>query len=132
MSKLILVACLFMGSAVFASDSGYDLKVELSMNGKKPTQYQIIVKKGLKASIESQTPNDGNFIEVIANEGSIQNHKGILMDFLVGSIDQNGKRTVVSTLQVLANENEKAQITVGNENGKEGLTLSVIATRKNL
>jgi len=68
-----------LGTAAMASFAGYDLKMDLSLNGKHVSSSRIIVKSGEMGSITQKTePSDtANFIEVIASEGEIQNHKGI-------------------------------------------------------
>ncbi len=129
--KLIVLVLSFMSSMALASSNGYDLKMDLSMNGKHVSSPQLIVKAGEKATINQNTNGIENFIEVVATEGSIQNHKGILMNFVVGVIGKNGERIIKSTPQILAKENQAAQITVG-ENSTETVSLTVIAKRKAL
>lgn len=131
MGKMLIAMSLLIGSSAFASN-GYDLKMELSMNGKKVSSPRIIVREGETGSITQETSNEKTFIEVVAKEGEIQNHKGIMMNFVVGYIGQDGKRTIVSKTQILTKENETAQITVGNDDGKETMSLSVVAQRKSL
>lgn len=129
--KLVAIVLAFICSSAFASTNGYDLKMDLSLNGKHVSSPRLIVKAGETASISQKTDTEESFIEVVATEGSIQNHQGILMNFIVGVIDQNGQRVIKAKPQILANENEAAQITVGENNGDE-ISLSVVATRKSL
>lgn len=129
--KLVAIVLAFIGSSAFASTNGYDLKMDLSLNGKHVSSPRLIVKAGETAYINQKTDTEESFIEVVATEGSIQNHQGILMNFIVGVIDQNGQRVIKAKPQILANENEAAQITVGENNGDE-ISLSVVATRKSL
>lgn len=129
--KLVAIALAFIGSSAFASTNGYDLKMDLSLNGKHISSPRVIVKAGETATITQKTDTEESFIEVVATEGSIQNHKGILMNFVVGVIGKNGERTIKAKPQVLAKENEAAQITVGENNGDE-VSLSVVANRKSL
>jgi hypothetical protein len=129
--KLVAIVLAFIGSSAFASTNGYDLKMDLSLNGKLVSSPRLIVKAGETAYINQKTDTEESFIEVVASEGSIQNHQGILMNFIVGVIDQNGQRVIKAKPQILANENEAAQITVGENNGDE-ISLSVVATRKSL
>lgn len=129
--KLLGLALLMVGSSAFASTNGYDLKMDLSMNGKHVSSPRIIVKAGEKGTINQKTDTEESFIEVVATEGQVQNNKGIMMNFTVGYIGKNGERTIVSKPQILAKENEPAQITVGEKDGTE-LSLSVVAKRKSL
>ena len=129
--KLMAIALVFVGGSVFASTNGYDLKMDLSVNGKQISSPRVMVKAGETATINQKTETEESFIEVVATEGSIQNHKGILMKFTVGVIAQNGERVIKSQPQVLAKENEKTQVTIGENNGDE-ISLSVVAKRKSL
>lgn len=131
MGKMLIVLSLLIGPSAFAAN-GYDLKMELLMNGKKVSSSRIIVREGEIGSITQETSTEKTFIEVVAKEGEVQNHKGIMMNFVVGYIDQDGKRTIVSRPQILTKENETAQITMGEENGKDTISLSVVAQRKSL
>ncbi|MBL7544088.1 MAG: hypothetical protein JNL11_09735 [Bdellovibrionaceae bacterium] len=129
--KLVAIVLAFISSSAFASTNSYDLKMDLSLNRRHVSSPRLIVKAGETAYINQKTDTEESFIEVVATEGSIQNHQGILMNFIVGVIDQNGQRVIKAKPQILASENEAAQITVGENNGDE-ISLSVVATRKSL
>lgn len=129
--KLVAVVLAFIGSSTFASNNGYDLKMDLSMNGKYVFSPSITVKAGEMKSIRQKTDTQESFIEVVATEGQVKNNKGIMMNFTVGYIGKNGERKVISKPQILAKENEPALITVGEKDGTE-LSLSVVAKRKSL
>ncbi len=133
--KLAFVFFMFLSTAAMASTAGYDLKMDLSLNGKNVSSPRVVVKAGEMASI-TQTSEKGeasSFIEVVVSEGEIKNHKGILIKFKVGSISKTGERTVLSEPQILAKENEPAKVTVSNkEGGIEQISLSVVAKRKTL
>ena len=114
-----------------ALEKAYDLQMELTIDGKHVSSPRVLVKPGETASVTQQSETDNSFIEVVATEGTLQNHSGILMKFVVGTIDKDGKRTIVSHPEILAKENEPATITVGQKNGSpEELSLSVVAERK--
>lgn len=129
--KLVAIALAFIGSSALASTNGYDLKMELSLNGKHISSPRVIVKAGETATVTQKTDTEESFIEVVATEGKVQNHKGIMMNFVVGVIGKDGERTIKAKPQILAKENEPAQITIGGKNGDE-VSLSVIANRKAL
>lgn len=126
--KLLGLALLMVASSAFAKTKGYDLKIDLSLKGKHVASPHLVVKEGEKATITPQSDNAARFIEVTATEGEVQGHKGILMNFTVGSITKDGKRTILSTPEILAKENESAQIVVGGKDGAE-LSMSVVAKR---
>lgn len=129
--KLIYLFFAFIGHSAFATLPGYDLKMDLTINGKHISTSQVIIKNGESALIKEKTDKDESFIEVHATEGSIQNHKGIIMNFVIGAIELDGQRIIKAKPQILANENEKAHITVGENNGDE-ISISVIAKRISL
>ncbi|WP_041577106.1 hypothetical protein [Bdellovibrio bacteriovorus] len=127
--KLFPIVLAFISSSAFASNKGYDLKMDLSLNGKLISHTQAIVKAGETTTIAQETDTEEGFIEALVSEGSIQNNKGILMKFVVGVVDKNGKRVNKVKLQVLAKENVPAQITFTTNNGDEA-SLSVVANRR--
>lgn len=131
--KLLGIAVLAMMSSAFASSNTYSLKMELSSNGKYISSPRVIVKEGETAAITQKMDSGESFIEVVATEASVKNHKGIMMKFAVGTIGKNGERIITSRPQVFAKENESAQITVSEKNSSaERLSLSVVAKRKSL
>jgi len=118
-------------SYAYASTNSYDLKMALSLNGSPVSSPRLIVKEGETATYTEKTKAGENFIEVTATEGTVQNHRGIMMKFVVGTIDINGKKSVISEPQVLAKDNEPAQITIGKKgDSPPQISLSVIAKRK--
>lgn len=130
MTKIALVAAAFVGSTAFAGSPGYDLKMELSINGKHISSPRVITKDGVVATITQKTNTEESFIEVIASEGEVQGNKGIMMKFVIGVIGKDGERIIVSQPQILARENVKAEIKEGQNGDKETLSLSVVAKRK--
>lgn len=129
--KLLGLALILVGSSAFAATDGYDLKMDLSMNGKHVASPRIIIKAGELGTIIQKTDSEETFIEVVATEGEVQNHKSIMMKFTIGYIGKNGERTIVSKPKILAKENSPSQITVDEKSGAE-LSFSVIAKRKSL
>lgn len=128
---MLSIFFLIVGNSGFsAATNGYDFKIELSFNGKHISSPPFFVKENELKTVIQETDTEVVFIEVIASEGEIQNHKGILMKFTVGMIGKDGQRTTISKPQILANESEQAQINVGKSGGSENLALSVVAKRK--
>ncbi len=52
------------------------------------------------------------------------------MKFVNGTISATGEKTIVATPQIISLENLKAEIMIGDQPGKEDLSLAVVATRK--
>ncbi len=127
MRVLGFALALIAGSA-FAGNS-YDLKINLSLNGKHVASPRVIVKAGEKATITQRVDSQESFIEVVATESEAKNAPGIMMKFIVGYIQKNGDRTIISQPQILTNENFPSTMTVG-KIGEEQLSLTVQAERK--
>lgn len=119
-------------NADIAAISGYDLKMELSLNGKIISSPQILAKAGETATITQKTDDQENFIEVTAIDGSILGNDGIMMTFVVGTVDKDGQRRILSKPQIFAKENKPSEITVEQDGSEEILSLSVVAKRKTL
>lgn len=118
-------------SPAFAAKNQYDLKMDLSMNGKVVASPRLLVVEGEKATVSQKSDDAENSIEVTASEGDLQGRKGILMDFVVSVVTKDGKRTVVSRPKILTLEGEKATLsTHQNDASPEEVSLSVVATRR--
>ena len=142
---LVFMGALFFASTSFAkttkiaknnvhtaATSGYDLKMELSMNGKIISSPQILAKAGETATVTQKTDDQENFIEVTAIDGSILGNDGIMMTFVVGTIAKDGSRTILSKPQIFAEENKQSEIMLEQDGSNEMLSLSVVAKRKTL
>lgn len=137
MTKAYLLAVLgvILLPAVWASakapaHNGYGLEMELSVNGKVITAPQINTKVGETSFVTQKTDTEENFIEVTAIDSSILGNEGIMMTFVVGTIDKDGNRIISSKPRIFAKENTHSEITVEQGDGKETLSLSVLAKRK--
>ena len=109
----------------------YDLRMELSLNGKPVSAPRVVVREGEPATITQGNAEGTTFVEVTAAEGSIQGRNGILMKFEVGTISPAGKRQVLATPRVLAREGEPARITQADtKTGAEMISLSVVARKR--
>lgn len=129
------------GSIVFSALSafakttqfnGYGLEMEVSKNGNLISVPQINTKVGETSTYTQKTDSEENFIEVTAIDGSILGNEGIMMTFVVGTIDKDGNRIITSKPQIFAKENTFSEVTVEQDSGKETLSLSVLAKRKTL
>ena len=123
---------LLMGSHAFCATKGYDLKLDLSLDGKHVASPRVLVKDGDVATVNQKSANQETFVEVVATDAFVDNKRGILMKFAVGTIGKNGERTMVYRPEVFARENETTQVSLGDKPGAEGLSLSVVAKHKSL
>lgn len=128
---LMMTICLFAVTS-FAKTAAFDLKVELSIDGKPSTSAQIIVAAGQKGSVTQENDGQKNFIDVVAKEDKASNGKqAIFMDFVIGKIEKDGTKKILSTPKIIALPNEEAQITVGSSK-PEVVFLKVTATKTTL
>lgn len=121
---------ILVGSPALAKSNAYDLKMELSLNGKHVSSPRILTKEGESASVTQEANGEKVFLDVIATEKPTNNKPGILLKFVVGTVSATGEKTTVSTPQIIALENEKAQISVTAKDRE--MSLSVSASRKTL
>ncbi|MGZ3787505.1 MAG: hypothetical protein ACXVLQ_03230 [Bacteriovorax sp.] len=125
--KILGLAFLLACSSAFASTS-YDLKMDLSLNGKHVSSPRVIAQEGETATIIQKSDGKETFIDVVTTKADMKN--SVMMKFTVGTIGKNGERTILSRPQVIARENETAKISQGETGGQELLSLSVIAKRQ--
>ena len=130
MKKMAVLLFLMVGSSALATLRTYDLKVNLTMNGKHVSSPQIIAKEGETASMTQELNGEKIFMDVIATENTAKDKNAIFMKFSVGTISAKGEKKIISTPQILALENQKAEIQVVDEKDHENLSISVVAIRK--
>ena len=128
------VVALMLGSAQGATPlphgEGYELHMEVSVDGKPVSSPHLIVRRGERATLVQTTRAGSQSIEVIATEGTVEEHPGILLQFSISSVDHRG-HSVVAHPQILARAGAPARITEkGPETGGALLSLSVTAERK--
>jgi type II secretory pathway component HofQ len=126
------IIVLAFSNSLLAASNGYELAMHLELDGKSVSSPTMIVRAGETASISQNDGNGEIFIEVVASEGSVQSRKVILMAFVVGNVDSEGKRKVLGAPQILAQENKPAKISVEGTSGQPSLDLEVTATRRSL
>ncbi len=132
--KLLSVALLLAASSAFGTVNGFKLKMGVSLNGKLVSSPQLIVKAGETATFTQQKAGtEENFIEVIPTEGKIKNQDGIMMKFVIGTINKDGTRKVIATPEVLVKENVPARLTTRQMGSlKDELSLSITAARTSI
>ncbi|MBX3020872.1 MAG: hypothetical protein KF799_04285 [Bdellovibrionales bacterium] len=120
-----IVLALFAAPA-FAAPQVYDIAMKLKSNGKEISAPTIVVKEGETAKLTQRDTEGTTFWEIVAHD---QGDNQILLNFKVGTISNDGKRTAVSQPRILAAENEMAEMNISRDDA-EVLTLSVVAKRK--
>lgn len=128
----VILAALLFSSSAFAAKKAYKLDMALTVNGDHLSSPKVVVKEGETATVTQQTFDGKNYFDVVAKEGEMMGHKGILMEFRVGQVNKDGSKTIISRPKVLAKEGEEASISVAEDDGKKVLFLKVTANRAKL
>lgn len=124
----LLVSFLFLSSA-FAANPVYKLNINLTLNGKHVASQGLIVNHGEKSEIQQKSASGtGSFIEVTPEEidGEL---KKVHLKFTVGVIAK-GVRQILSTPEMIVSEGKAGTIEVGEDDGPESFTLTVLANRQ--
>lgn len=104
----ILIFLLALPLIATAAPRKYDLNLTYSLEEGPESKGKIVVSEGHKATLLKDT----QFVEVTAEEGIINERKGILLSFNVGVVGTDGKRTILTQPKLLVKENEEAKITI--------------------
>lgn len=136
--KAFFLLLLMISTQAFSATTGYDLKMDLSLNGKHFSSPRLYIQEGVVGSIEASAKDksgylDTNYIDVKATEVLVDKKKRIKMNFTVGIFDKTGLKTVTSKSNVIVRENENVKVTLSeNEDSTKHLVLSIVAKRKSL
>jgi hypothetical protein len=126
---MLVIWALLLSLPCFASTKAFDVKAEVSVDGKFISNPHIVTKPNELASINQKLEDNKEIlIEMTANDFHSKNPKnGIMMKFTVSRLDA-GKRTVLATPQIVALPGEEAMMEIGKANA-ETVKVKVIATR---
>ena len=131
--KVFLLGLLFISGEILAATNGYEIKIDLALNGKRISQPTILVKEGELATVDQKNSKDSSYIEVKAAEIMVADKKRIKINFTVGIVDKFGQKAVTSKHNVIVRENETTKITLDeNEDNSKHLSLAVIIKRKKI
>ena len=124
----LLVSFLFLSSA-FAASPTYKLNIDLTLNGKHVASQGLVVNHGEKSEIQQKSgTGNGSFIEVTPEE--IDGEAGkVHIKFTVGLINK-GVRQILSTPEIIVSEGKVGSFTVGEDDGPDSFTLTVLANRQ--
>ena len=128
----LLVSSLFLSTAFAApAKPTYKLNVDLTLNGKHVASQGMLATHGEKSEIQQKYANGaGSFMDVTAEEIDGELNR-VHMKFVIG-VFEKGQRRILSTPEMIATEGKPATITVGDDDGPESFTLTVLANRQNV
>lgn len=124
----ILGLMIFLTCSSAMATTSYDLKMELSLNGKHISSPRVIAREGETATIIQKSDDMETFIDVVTTTYDAKNT--VMMKFTVGTIGKNGERIILSSPKIISKENEVAKIFQGETGKPEQISLSVIAKRQ--
>lgn len=103
-----LTLALLIGAA--ASAATYDLNLELTVGDHAPTKARVRVAPGKPTSFTKDIDGENVFVDVNAEEGrpTEPGEKGVVLRFVVGTLDQKKERRVLARPTIKALEDERA------------------------
>ncbi len=118
-------------TSLLASVNEYFVEMEFSLNGKTIISGKRLMKEAEFIMISEKNNYKDYYVEIVAKNKIALNSQPISMNFIVGTLEANGAKHIISKPQMTVKENEQANITLGPEqNGnKEYVTLSVMVRR---
>lgn len=112
----------------------YDIRLELSLNGKKLANPRLIVKEGESGFItyEDAATKVKNYLEVVAKEETELN-KGnlIFVDLKLGHLDQSKKKSLDFNPDMLIKNNSSSKLTILDAKTNDTLKIEVLAKKIN-
>lgn len=120
----LLVSFLFLSPAFAATKSIYKLNINLKMNGRTTDQSVVL------PADEQVTLDQGKYSFITVTPSEISDEPGrVHLKLSVGTIVK-GQRQIVSTPEMIIAEGKRGSIAVGEDDGLEAYTLTVLANRQ--
>ena len=134
MTKFISgLGLVFISLTAGATTAGFDLKMDYSLNGKHVASPHMTTKSGQAAMVTQESKEKMTYLQVTPTDDKVVEGKHtIRMKFEVGTIAKDGTKTVLGRPEIIALENERAEISVSDEVGNEQVDIAVTAARTKL
>lgn len=118
-----------VSSVLAAAKPVYKLALDLTLNGKHMTSQGVMATNLQKSEIQQKSENGTeSFIEVTP-QALVDEPGKVHLKFSIGLIVK-GERRILSMPEMIVSEGKQATITIGEDDGPESLTLSVLAHRQ--
>ncbi len=130
----LLVSFLFLSTAIAATNPKqglpiYKLNVDLTLNGKHVASQGLLANEGEKSEVQQKYSNGtGSFMEVTPEEIDGELDK-IHLKLVIGRLVK-GVREILSTPEMIVTNGKSGSITVGEDDGPESFTLTVLVNRQ--
>lgn len=126
MTKLGLFCFLFM-SSLFASVPSYNVKMDLSLNGRHIFTPDIVAREGVVSTVTHNVDGEETFVDILPMKDKSKDL--IVMKMTVGTIGKNGERTILGTPEIMTKENVRASFSQGGTKRQEEYSLSLTAKK---
>lgn len=129
MSLVAVFLVIFAAMPVMAKTQKFDLKVNLTVNGKKIASPKLIVTEGKKGMIawQNEGEKESHFIEVIAKNDNDFGLDVIFLDLKLGHGES--KKEIETEPEMLVKNNTPGTITIIDGQSQETMKLEVTAKR---
>lgn len=130
----LLVSFFFLSTAIAATNPKqgapiYKLNVDLTLNGKHVASQGLLANEGEKSEVQQKYSNGtGSFMEVTPEEIDGELDK-IHLKLVIGRLVK-GVREILSTPEMIVTNGKSGSITVGEDDGPESFTLTVLVNRQ--
>jgi len=127
MLYLIFILGLVGSAFALSSENTYQLNLEVKMDGELVNFPNQTVKEGKKTTLVQTHKGKTVHIDILAKEKEIlaDERATVEMDFTLSEVLPNGTKTILSNPKIITIENEEAQVSMSNQQGKEEYSVTV-------
>ncbi len=126
MKTIIFSLGILFSAYALAAPNKYDINFDLALDGKHLVSAKVKATAGKKSTLVQENDSGKNIIDLVATE----ENGAIFMNFTISQIGKNGEKKVLSKPSIVARENERAKIEMGQNNSDaEHMSLSVLAKK---
>lgn len=129
--QIIFLLYIISFNLLAESKNTYDVKIDLSLNGKYISSPRIILNENQEGNLKQKDETGKeHFIDLIIQHKETKIVKnGVLMKFAIGTMEK-GVKKIVAKPHLFTRENQSAEISQSDEKGKENISIKVIAIKK--
>lgn len=129
MRKLILFSLIMVSPFASTGTLKYRIQMNLSRGGDVVSSGKFLARNGEVIEIDPSHTNSNHRIEVTAIETTFNGESMIHLKLKVEGVEKNGERIIIAEPEILAHENQMAEVIVGNEEKNNELQVNIIAER---
>ncbi|MEY4617498.1 MAG: hypothetical protein RJB66_2458 [Pseudomonadota bacterium] len=129
MRKLILISMIMISPFASTGTLKYRIQMNLSRGGEVVSTGTFLARNGEAVEISQGNTNTNHIIEVTAIETTFNGESMIHLKLKVEGVEKNGERVVIAEPEILAHENQMAELVVGSQEKQNDLQVNIIAER---